>query len=41
MLTRIIDWSLRNRVLVVLGTLAAVIAGGYAVRATPWRPSPT
>lgn len=35
MLTRIIDWSLRNRVLVVLGTLAAVIAGGYAVRATP------
>jgi len=35
MLTRIIDWSLSNRVLVVLGTLAAVIAGGYAVRATP------
>ena len=35
MLRRIIDWSLRNRRIVVLLTIAAVVAGGYALRATP------
>jgi Cu(I)/Ag(I) efflux system membrane protein CusA/SilA len=35
MLTRIIDWSLRNRAIVLLFTIAAVLGGIYAVRATP------
>jgi Cu(I)/Ag(I) efflux system membrane protein CusA/SilA len=35
MLARIIDWSLRNRVIVVLFTLAAAIGGIFAIRATP------
>lgn len=35
MLRRIIDWSLRNRLIVVLLTIAAVVSGGYALRATP------
>ena len=35
MLTRIIDWSLRNRALVLLFTAAAILAGVWAVRATP------
>ena len=35
MLTRIIDWSLRNRLIVALFTTAAVIGGIFAVRATP------
>jgi len=35
MLTRIIDWSLRNRAIVLLCTLAAVIGGVFALRATP------
>jgi Cu(I)/Ag(I) efflux system membrane protein CusA/SilA len=35
MLRRIIDWSLRNRLIVVLLTIAAAVAGGYALRATP------
>ncbi|MFZ5623324.1 MAG: efflux RND transporter permease subunit [Gemmatimonadota bacterium] len=35
MLTRIIEWSLRNRLIVVLLTAAAVIGGIIALRATP------
>lgn len=35
MLTRIIDWSLRNRLIVLLLTIAAVVGGVLAVRATP------
>jgi Cu(I)/Ag(I) efflux system membrane protein CusA/SilA len=35
MLTRIIDWSLQNRAIVLLFTAAAVIGGVYALRATP------
>ncbi len=35
MLTRIIDWSLRNRALVLLFTAAAILTGIWAVRATP------
>jgi Cu(I)/Ag(I) efflux system membrane protein CusA/SilA len=35
MLTRIIDWSLRNRAIVVLCTMAAILGGSYALRATP------
>ncbi len=35
MLTRIIDWSLRNRLFVGLGTVTAVLAGIAALRATP------
>ena len=34
MLTRIIDWSLQNRAIVLLFTAAAVIGGVYALRAT-------
>ena len=35
MITNVIAWSLRNRVLVLIGT-AGIIAGGlWAVRATP------
>ncbi len=35
MLTRIIDWSLRNRLVVVMFTAAAIIGGIFAVRSTP------
>ena len=35
MLARIIDWSLRNRLIVALFTTAAIIGGIFAVRATP------
>src|SRR5512147_107688 len=35
MLTRIIDWSLRNRALVLLFTTAATVTGVWAVRSTP------
>ncbi len=35
MLSALIDWSARNRFLVLLGTLAAVLAGVYAVVRTP------
>jgi copper/silver efflux system protein len=35
MLTRIIDWSLRNRALVLLLTAAAILTGVWAVRNTP------
>ncbi|TFG50801.1 MAG: efflux RND transporter permease subunit, partial [Gemmatimonadales bacterium] len=35
MLTWIIDWSLRNRLLVVLFTVAAILGGILAVRSTP------
>jgi len=35
MLTRIIDWSLRNRALVLLFTAAAVVTGLWAARNTP------
>jgi Cu(I)/Ag(I) efflux system membrane protein CusA/SilA len=35
MLERIIDWSLRNRFLVVLGAVLISLAGVYAVRETP------
>ncbi len=35
MLTRIIDWSLRNRALVLLFTAAAILTGVWAVRNTP------
>lgn len=35
MLTRIIDWSLRNRALVLLFTAAAILTGLWAVRSTP------
>ena len=35
MLTRIIDWSLHNRLLVLLFTAAVIIGGVLAVRATP------
>ena len=39
MLTRIIDWSLRNRALVLLFTAAAILTDIWAVRATPLAPS--
>ena len=35
MLARIIDWSIGNRFLVILGTVAVVLGGIYAVRAMP------
>ncbi len=35
MLARVIDWSIRNRVVVLLLTLAAVAGGGWAVIHTP------
>ena len=35
MLRRIIDWSLGNKLIVILLTVAAVIGGAYALRATP------
>lgn len=35
MLTRIIDWSLQNRIIVLFLTVAAVAAGVFAVRETP------
>ena len=35
MLTKIIDWSLRNRALVLLFTIAAILTGVWAVRNTP------
>jgi Cu(I)/Ag(I) efflux system membrane protein CusA/SilA len=35
MFERIIEWSIRNRFLVVLGTLAIIAAGVYAVSRTP------
>jgi Cu(I)/Ag(I) efflux system membrane protein CusA/SilA len=35
MLSSLIDWSARNRFLVLLGTLAAILGGVYAVLKTP------
>jgi copper/silver efflux system protein len=35
MLTRVIDWALANRLVVLLLTAAAIVAGFYALRATP------
>ena len=35
MLTNIIDWSGRNRILVLLATLFVVLGGVYAVVKTP------
>jgi Cu(I)/Ag(I) efflux system membrane protein CusA/SilA len=35
MLSSLIDWSARNRFLVLLGTLAAILSGVYAVLKTP------
>ena len=35
MLRRIIDWSLSNKLIVVLLTVGAVMGGAYALRATP------
>jgi Cu(I)/Ag(I) efflux system membrane protein CusA/SilA len=35
MLERVIDWSIRNRFLVILATVFAVLGGGYALRRTP------
>ena len=35
MLAKIIDWSIMNRFLVILGTVAIVLGGVYAVRAIP------
>jgi len=35
MLTRVIDWALANRLVVLLLTAAAIVAGIYALRATP------
>lgn len=35
MLQRIIGWSLKNRFLVIIGTIGAIVWGGYAVLNTP------
>ncbi len=35
MITRIIAWSIRNRMLVLLGTAGLIVAGLWAVRTTP------
>jgi len=35
MLTRVIDWSVKNRLIVVLFTVAAILGGIWAVRNTP------
>ena len=35
MLAKIIDWSIANRFLVILGTVAVTLGGVYAVRAIP------
>ena len=35
MIVQVIAWSLRNRFLVWLGTLAVLVAGIWAIRATP------
>ncbi len=35
MFARIIDWSIRNRLLVVLGTVAIVVAGTFSLTRTP------
>ena len=35
MIARIIDWSIRNRLLVVLGTVAVVVGGTFALTRTP------
>ena len=35
MLARIIEWSIRNRLFVVLAAIFMAAAGAYAVRATP------
>ena len=35
MIARIIEWSARNMVLVIIGTLFLALAGGYAVTTTP------
>jgi Cu(I)/Ag(I) efflux system membrane protein CusA/SilA len=35
MLERVIDWSIRNRFLVILATLFAIVGGVYALRQTP------
>jgi len=35
MIGKIIEWSARNMVLVIIGTLFLTFAGAYAVRTTP------
>ena len=35
MIARIIDWSIRNRLLVVLGTVAVVVGGAFSLTRTP------
>src|SRR5215467_2893607 len=35
MLTRVIDFSLKNKFIVLLGTLALILGGGYAVKNIP------
>ena len=35
MLTRVIEWSVRNRTIVILLAIAAVFGGVWAVRETP------
>ena len=35
MIAKIIEWSVRNMVLVFIGTLFIVLAGVYAVKTTP------
>ena len=35
MIARIIEWSARNMVLVLIGTLFLALAGAYAVKTTP------
>ena len=41
MLKRIIDFSLKNKFIVLLATMALVLGGVYAVRTSRWTPSPT
>ena len=41
MLTKIIDWSIRNRLLVLLGAAFLSLAGVYAVQQVPVDASPT
>ena len=41
MLSRIIEWSLRNQFLVVVAMLFAVVGGIWSVQQTVSTPSPT
>jgi len=38
---KIIEYSIKNKFLVILMTLFVVAAGIYAMTKTPWMPSPT